>query len=692
MRLRADALKRVPDASTRPSARRWLVSRATAAWLLIAAFAASPTHAQTPVRDTVPAVPLDTLTVTGLRTPFAAARAPYAVTIVGAEQIQRARPGLALDEALRGVPGVQVDNRYNYALGERISIRGFGARAQFGVRGIKVLLDGIPATLPDGQTTLNQVDLGALSRIEVLRGPASALYGNAAGGVILLESDIPRGAEARVVSGANGLRRVQGTAGVEWGGVNVSHLRYGGFREWSDADNLRANARVQLGGLRIVANAVHYDARNPGSLADTALARDRRQAFANNVRQQTGEQGSQGQAGLVWQGSAGPGQLEVAGHALAREIENPIPQRIIALERAAGGVRALYRLEAGPFRWALGAESELQRDERLNFVNRQGERGDRVLDQRERVASAAGFAQLAATLAERVDLLGTVRYDRFSFRVRDRLITESNPDDSGSRALDAVSPSVGASWAFADALHLYANFATAFETPTTSELANQPTGVGGFNPDLEPQRTHSYEAGAKGWLGRTVAYQLAAYHARIRDALIPFRVPGQPDRDFFRNAGSTVHQGIEAGISAAPLRGVRTQVAYTYTDARFERYAVAGDTFDGNRVPGVAPRRLDALLSLGFWRSGYLELDGRYASDTPVNDANSATSPAYFVADLRIGASDLRLGRVAVAPFLGVSNIFDTRYNTSVVVNAFGGRFYEPGPGRALYAGVEVRL
>lgn len=194
MRLRADALKRIPDASTRTSALWWLVSRATTAWLLIVAFAASPTHAQTTGRDTVPVL-LDTVFVTALRAPFDAIRAPYSVAVVHSGEIQRARPGLALDEALRGVPGVQVDNRYNYALGERISIRGFGARAQFGVRGVKVLLDGIPATLPDGQTTLNQVDLGALSRVEVLRGPASALYGNAAGGVILLESEVPRGAE-----------------------------------------------------------------------------------------------------------------------------------------------------------------------------------------------------------------------------------------------------------------------------------------------------------------------------------------------------------------------------------------------------------------------------------------------------------------------------------------------------------------
>ncbi len=424
-----------------------------------------------------------------------------------------ARPGLALDEALRGVPGVQVDNRYNYALGERLSIRGFGARAQFGVRGVKVLLDGIPATLPDGQTTLNQVDLGALSRVEVLRGPASALYGNAAGGVILLESDIPQGAEARVVGGANGLRRVQGTVGGTRGGMNVSHLRYGGFREWSDADNLRANARVQIGGLRFVANAVRYDARNPGSLADTALARDRTQAFANKRGSRRGSRGARPR--WAW---CGRGMRAPAGSSWP---DMPLPARSKTRFRSgsstwngAGGARALYRLEAGPSDGSWAWRVSFQADERLNFVNRLGERADRVLDQRERVASAAGFSQLAATLGQRVDLLGAVRYDRFRFAVRDRLITATNPDDSGSRTLDALSPSVGASWAFADAFNLYGNVATAFETPTTTEFANQPSGAGGFNPELEPQRTRSVEAGAKGGSGSLAAYQVAVYRAR----------------------------------------------------------------------------------------------------------------------------------------------------------------------------------
>ncbi len=349
-----------------------------------------------------------------LRVPLPRLRAPYAVSAVGEEEARRARPGLGLDEALGAVPGVQVDNRFNYALGERISIRGSGARAQFGVRGVRVLLDGLPATLPDGQTTLNQVDPGALGGAEVARGPAAALYGNASGGVVQLFSPppppVPLGVESRVVAGGDGLLRLQGSAGGRSGALSwrahATRLRYGGFREHSSAENVLGGA--QLGwrrgrdGVRLVLSGVGYDARNPGSLSDSLLRADRTRAFARNVAQRTGETGRQGQAGVAWERAlGGGGALEVAGHALARSLENPIPDRVIDLDRRVGGVRATLsgRLgaEGAGVRWTAGGEAEAQRDRRRNRRNDAGERRELLLDQRERVTSASAFAQASAS-------------------------------------------------------------------------------------------------------------------------------------------------------------------------------------------------------------------------------------------------------------------------------------------------------
>ena len=679
-----------------------MIHRSTRLALALVLASASAAHAQ---EDSARVVPLDTVQVLGA--PVPAVRAPFGVSVVREAEIRQARPGLGLTEALAAVPGVQVDNRFNYALGERISVRGFGARAQFGVRGVRVLVDGIPATLPDGQTTLNHVDPAALGRAEIIRGPASALYGNASGGVIHLSTApapaVPIASEHRVLAGAHGLLRAEtsvgGRAGAAAYRAYVSRLDYEGYRAHSSAENLNAGGTLFLtrgaDELRLSVTAVRYDALNPGSLSDSLLRVDRSAAFARNVAQRTGEAGRQGQAGLWWRHALGAGALEVSAHGLMRSIDNPIPNAIIDLDRRVGGLRAAWEADAGALRWTLGGELEGQWDDRLNFANDAGERGARTLDQAERVTSSSAFAQATAALPGRLEAMGALRYDRFRFSVRDRLFGIDNLDDSGARTMDRWSPALGLSWAAAPDVSLYANVATAFETPTTTELANRPTGAGGFNPDLQPQRTVSVEAGAKARLAGWAWVEAAAYRARIEDALIPFEVEGAPGRVFYRNAGSARHRGVEAAAVLTPLPGWTARAAYTWTDARFGRYVVNGDDRAGNRVPGVAPHRLDVALLAMPARGPFAGVDVRYVSATPVADDDAEgrlESPAYTLVDLRGGWEGLRIGTASLSPFAGVGNLLGREYNTSVVINAFGRRYYEPGPGRTLYAGLRLTL
>ncbi|HEX8359516.1 MAG TPA: TonB-dependent receptor [Longimicrobium sp.] len=660
-------------------------------------------------RDTLP-VALDTLAVSVLRVPLPLRRAPYAVSVVSGPELTRARPGLALNETLVAVPGVQVDNRFNYALGERISIRGFGARAQFGVRGVRVLVDGIPATLPDGQTTLNHVDPALLGSAEVIRGPAAALYGNASGGVIRLTTlpppDAPLSAEGRAVAGSDGLLRTQGSAGGRsgrfWYRADASRLRYEGFRAHATAENLLGGGVLayRRGGdeVRLTGRFVSYDALNPGSLSDSLLRVDRSQAFANNVRQRTGEEGSHAQVGATWEHAVGAGALEVAGYALTRSLDNPIPDRIIDLDRRVGGVRASLSGRTGAgiasLRWTAGAETEVQRDDRRNHANQAGERGALVLDQRERVRSRAVFGLATLSLAGRVDVLGALRRDGFLFSADDRLVAAGNPDDSGSRRLGHWSPTLGVSVSALPGVSLYANYAHAFETPTTTELANRPEGAGGFNPELDPQVTDSYEAGSKAALG-TLQLQAAVYTARIRGELLGFQVPSSPDRTFFRNAGRSRRRGAEASAAVAPREGVSARAAYSYTDARFVEYTAGGTDLSGIRVPGIAPHRWEGTLNLASRRGPFAGIDARRVSSVPVRDDDregALRSPAYSLVDVRAGWEELRVGGARVTPSAGITNLFGARYNASVVVNAFGRRFYEPGPGRAVYTGLTVSL
>ena len=685
---------------------RSILATVVAGGLLLGTAGALPVRAQDP--DSV--VRLDSLLVEALRLPTAARAAPYSVSVVGVGTTRDARAGTGLAEALHGVPGLQASDRSNDALGERLVIRGFGARAGFGVRGLRVLIDGIPATLPDGQTDISRLDMATIGRVEILRGPAAALYGNAAGGVVRITTapppDSPFAPRAEALFGADGMWRAHAAVGGRvaaggWYDAALTRREIDGYRDHSASEKTVLGARggVQaMGGeLRLQAVGLSYEAQNPGSLATTALAEDREQAHAFNVTQQAGESAGQALAGASWVGSIGPGALELTGYGTVRSLDNPIPVAIIDLDRAAGGLRAVFGTDAEPptdfgaagAALVVGAEIDVQRDDRRNFENDGGVRGTRTLDQLETVRSIGSFLHARVPFAGRFDASAGLRYDHFRFAVEDRL-TEGDPDDSGARGMSALSPALGLHVLLAPALHLFANVATAFETPTTTELVNRPDGAGGFNPDLEPQRTLSFEAGARGRRG-LIDFEVAGYHARVADALLPFEVPGAGGRQFFRNAGSAVHRGIEAALRLSGPGSLSLDAAWTWTDARFDEFTVDGTSFAGNRVPGVAPHRIDLGLA---WRSRdwLAAVEASYSDAVPVDDANSAEAEDWTVVDARAewrllpaDAPDLRL-------FGGIRNVFDAEYIGSVVVNAFGGRYYEPAPGRSVYLGVRAGL
>jgi len=342
--------------------------------------------------------------------------------------------------------------------------------------------------------------------------------------------------------------------------------------------------------------------------------------------------------------------------------------------------------------WGAGFEAGWQSDDRLNFENDDGEPGTRTLDQQETVRALGTFARAELAATSRVTLSGALRYDHFRFEADDRFLLQEDgdPDDSGTRTMDAWSPTLGAVLD-AGAISVWANVATAIETPTTTELTNRPGGAGGFNPDLEPVHSTSWEVGARGTvLDDALSWEVALFRADLEDELVPFEVPEAPDRRFFRNAGASEHDGVEAAVDARFGAGVAATVVFSRTDARFEEFEVDGEDFSGNRVPGLAPHRVEAQLEQQhtgwFWAA-----DAEWVDAIPVDDANSATADAYWVFGLRAGLDDVRVGDLLLSPYAGVSNLFDEFYSSSVIVNAFGGRFFEPGPGRTGYLGLGLR-
>jgi len=599
------------------------------------------------------------------------------------------RTGLNFAPLASTLPAVQADARGSLALGERLIVRGFGARAAFGLRGVHVRWDGLPLTLPDGQTAIPSVDPAAVARVELLRGPASALFGNAAGGALALVSppppSVPWQARLWASTGATHRRTFELASAPApwWLRMYATGAEDPGARAY-DRDRFR-QLLLQLGhrgrrSLDARALWTAWAADNPGALPDSLWRRDPRAAFPLNVQQRTGERGEERRLALRVRSPLGGATAEMLVHGARRSIDNPIPPRIVALARTAGGARLEARGGSTTF-WAVGLEHHAQRDDRRNYRNDRGVRGALVLDQREQVRATALFGQLQTPLPGRLRATAGVRADRLAYRVRDRFVTRTDPDDSGRRVFVALSPSLALAQPLGVGWELTLQGATAFEAPTTTELTNRPDGAGGLNPDLQPQRTRALELGLRR-TGARWAVDLALHHADIRGLLVPFEVPTQPGRSFYRNAGAARHQGAELLLWARGPAGLEARLVFSRLDARYRRYSVAGQRYDGRRLPALARDR--AVLELGWLaRRADVRLTWQARSRVPTDDANRLWAPGAGWLDLRVGGR-WRRPRLVLEPWVEIHNVTDRRYVASVVPNAAGGRAFEPGPPRRM--------
>ncbi len=669
-------------------------------------------------QDSTPVYRLPPVSVTVTRRAEALQRVPQAISVVNARDIQAARSTVSLNESLSLVPGLVIGDRYNFTIGPRIAIRGFGSRAAFGVRGVRVLVDGIPLTNADGQAKLNSIDLGTVGEIEVLRGPASTLYGNAAGGVISVRTEappsVPLAGEIRYTAGDYGattrlgdLGKWQVTAGGQSGAANYlasfARTATDGFREHSAARlsvfNGTGSYQLRRGtSVNALVNVTDMpEADNPGGLPfDSARLRPRA-AWPTNVRLHAGEDSRQIETGVRLQqelGSAARADLTVYG--FNRTVANPTVTSIIDLNRHAGGVRStvsadghLGALAAGV---VAGVDVESQRDARREYANASGLRGTQTRDQIDRVTAIGPFAEVHVAPAPRLTVTGGVRYDNINFVTDDRFLSDGN--NSGARRMGALSPKLSLLYSAGNAFNVYGTVATSFQTPTTTELINSPpaTGqtccAGGFNQALNPERSLSWETGAKGNIADWLRYDVAAFTMAVRDEIVSFQVAQAPGRDFYRNAGMSRHRGLEMAVEAAPTSFLRLGGAYTYSRFVFIDDGLPAQAFEGHLLPGIPSHQLTGRVTV-LERGLRAEFQGQHVSRMFVNDANTASNPAYTVYDVRLQADRGLIG-VRLAPFVAVQNLFDKHYNGSVVVNATGARYFEPAPGRNLLLGLRL--
>ena len=653
----------------------------------------------------------DAVVVTATRAPQPSLQVPASVDRIQGDEIREGRPQVNLSESLGRVPGIVVQNRQNYAQDLQISSRGFGARSTFGVRGIRLIADGIPATMPDGQGQAATFSLGSAERIEVLRGPFSALYGNASGGVIAIETrdgpQTPTG-EAALLGGSYDTWRAALGAGGQWGPLNaivdLSRFQTGGYRDHSAAtrDHLNAKLRYRLNAdtaFTVVANSLRQpDTQDPLGLSRADFEANPRQVHPNALLLNTRKTVNQDQAGAALGHRLSQGRLEATFYGGERFVEQflaiPVAFQapathsggVVNLDRGYGGGALRWFWDSGSVRFSTGIEHEGMDERRRGFVNANGVAGALKRDEDNEVTSTDVYAQAEWRFAERWSLHGGARHSRVKFTSDDHFIIPGNPDDSGGRSFRATTPVVGLLYRLSPRVSLYGNLGRGFETPTFAELAYRSGGLTGLNLELQASRSRHAELGAKAILGGGARINGALFDIVSEDEIVVEQNTG--GRTTFRNAGHTDRRGFELGAETAAERAFQARLAWSYLEATFREGFNTVPA--GARLPGVPRSQLYGELryaGAGF----YAQLEGLRRSRVAVNDQNSEFADGFSVFNAVAGLAQGG-GRWRLTEFVRVDNFTDRNYAGSVIVNDGNGRYYEPSPRRNMTVGIQASV
>ncbi|NQY77503.1 MAG: TonB-dependent receptor [Halomonas sp.] len=668
--------------------------------LLSTAFAA-PVWAQTDTEAVLP-----TVEVSAPRLARELYATPAAVSTIDQDAIAQGQQRVRLDESLNRVPGVFLQNRDNFAQGQRISIRGFGARAPFGVRGITVMVDGIPYTLPDGQAQLDAIDLDSAERIEVIRGPSSVLYGNAAGGVIDITTADGRdnpGTRLRMGAGSDGYQKMalqNGGVQGDWSHhISLTALNVDGYREQSSTEKYLLNAKLrrELGSDRALTAIINLldnpRSEDPGALNAREVAEGRDQAAPNSLALDAGQTVDQQLIGLQYEDlSAGEGELYLKGFIAQRDFEQQLPfvgSSRLGYQRDYMGASAEYHHEVTlgnlPLNYIVGVDAVRQKDDRFrNDVNPQGAVGEPLADETQTATSTGVFAQGDLALSELLTLSLGTRFDRVDLDVDDDFAADG--DQSGQRTFNEWSGSAGLSYRYRPQHQAYINTGTAFETPTFSEFAN-PAG-GGFNPSVEPQKAWNREVGLRGYIAPlALDYDVALFSVRVRDELVPYDEGG---RTFYQNAGDTKRDGVELALGWQLADQWRLDSALTLARYEFDEFATPSERFDGNRIPGLPEQTWVNQLTWENLDERFATLETEYVGDLVADNANETSVDSYWLVNLRVGDGWQLSQQTRLSAYVGLRNLLDEEHYSNVRLNGTFGRFYEPAPGRSVYGGVEL--
>ncbi|AIK79196.1 TonB-dependent receptor PqqU [Klebsiella pneumoniae] len=668
-----------------------------------------------------------TMVVTAAPTTVSELDTPAAVSVVNGDEMRQAAPRVNLSESLGAVPGLQVQNRQNYAQDLQLSIRGFGSRSTYGVRGLRIYVDGIPATMPDGQGQTSNIDIGSVDTIEVLRGPFSALYGNSSGGVINVTSQTgtqPPTVEASSYYGSFGTWHygMKATGAVGDGShagdvdytVSTNRFTTHGYRDHSGARKNLANARLgvrinDVSKLTLLLNSVDIKANDAGGLTADEWRDNPRQSPRGdqyNTRKNT----RQTQAGLRYERQlSAQDDLSVMMYAGERETTQfqSIPRAPQLKPSHAGGVIDLTRHYQGidtrlthrgellvPVTLTAGLDYENMSERRKGYENfvmvngapQYGEQGALRRNERNLMWNVDPYLQTQWQLTDKLSLDAGVRYSSVWFDSNDYYITPGNGDDSGDASYHKWLPAGSLKYALTDAWNVYLSAGRGFETPTINELSYRSDNQSGLNFGLKPSTNDTVEIGSKTRIGNGL-FTAALFQTNTDNEIVVDSSSG--GRTSYKNAGKTRRQGMELGLDQQFGESWRLKAAWTWLDATYRTNVCDDASCNGNRIPGIV--RNMGYASFGYQpeQGWYAGSDIRYMSDIMANDENTAKAPSWTVVGLTTGYK-WSYGRMDMDLFGRIDNLFDREYVGSVIVNESNGRYYEPAPGRNYGIGLNL--
>ena len=624
---------------------------------------------------------------------------PASISVINLIPLQGMQQQLSLQEYLSAVPGVFSLNANNYAQDLRLSIRGFGSRAAFGIRGVKIIVDGIPETTPDGQGQVDNLPLGLLSRLEVLRGSSASLYGNAAGGVVYLNTlDSLQGesVQLRTTLGSYAYQNYQLIGNVKGEKTTavfaLNRTVTDGFRVFSGLSQRILNTKIkhQINPNSSLTFQLNYTdsprAEDAGGLTLEESETDFRQARQRNVDFDTYEQIEQFKTGLRWQQQWNSRwSMDSYGFYSFRDFYGKLPFEnggIVYLFRNYYGVGSRLTFQETKqkhsHQWQLGFDTSSQRDQRDRYQNLAGKQGEQEFSQLEQFGNIGIF------------LLDHIQWQKVLLSTGLRLDIQNLGADTVEeiQKYTVFNPSLGLSYALADQHRVYANFSTSFETPTLSELSANPNGGEGLNLDLMPSKAINYELG---WKNRTSSGYLEAttFYIESSNEILPYELEAFPGRAFYRNAGATSRFGLELAGSYQWNKWA-VQASMTQAQYRLEGLDTANE-FEGKKIPGIPSSQFFLQVNFHTLSDWQWVMTGEHIGTYFANNSNSVEIQEFQKLRFQ-GQKSIETNWGSLDFFGGINNLLNITYYDNIRLNAFGGRFYEPAPGRNFYFGLSLGL